>query len=207
MRSILALFFGVAAGIPVAQNFVPSASSPPDVKILKVAAIGTGCPVGHAQVTVDATRTIFDVAFDKYVVSVGPGSKIADGRKNCRVSIDLQFPQGYQMSIIESRFIGYASLAAGQTGTCRAAYTFSGDPSQEVVFQKNLASPYEDNYSLLAGVGVESWSRCGASTAILNVNSEIRIAPLSTPNKGTMTVDSFDGSVHIVFRTNWRTCK
>lgn len=207
MRSILALFFGVAAGIPVAQNFVPPASSGPDVKILNVTAIGSGCPAGHAQVTIDASRTIFDVAFDEYIVSAGPKVPPADTRRNCRVSIDLQFPQGYQMSIIETRFMGYASLAAGQTGTCRAAYTFSGDPSQEVVFQKNLASPYEDNYSLLAGVGVESWSRCGASTAILNVNSEIRITPLSTPNKGTMTVDSFDGSVHIVFRCNWRTCR
>ena len=93
-----------------------------------------------------------------------------------------------RLSIIETRFTGYASLAEGQTGTCRAGYTFSGDNSQEVVFQKNLAAPYEDNYNMLAGVGVTSWSPCGKKTAVLNVNSEIRIAPLTSPKKGIMTV-------------------
>lgn len=41
---------------------------------------------------------------------------------------------------------------------------------------------------MIAGVGVESYSRCGGTTAILNVNSEIRITPISTPYPGTMTV-------------------
>lgn len=95
-----------------------------------------------------------------------------------------------RFSVIETRFTGYASLAEGQTGTCRAGYTFSGDSSQEVVFQKNLLAPYEDNYNMIAGVGVESFSRCGVSTAILNVNSEIRITPISTPYPGAMTVRS-----------------
>lgn len=200
-----ALFVGLAAAIPVETLVVPSVAVS-DVKITDITAIGSGCPAGHAIVNVDATGTIFDVAFDQYIVSAGPGTGSGDSRKNCRMSISLQFPSGYQMSIIETRFQGYASLPAGQTGTCRAAYTFSGDTGQEVVFQKNLASPYEDNYNMLAGVGIESWSRCGGTTAILNVNSEIRITPLNTPSKGTMTVDSFDGSVHVIFRANWRNC-
>jgi hypothetical protein len=99
---------------------------------------------------------------------------------------------------------------------------------QEVVYQKSVASPYEDNYNMLAGVGIESWSRCGGSTAILNVNSEIRITPATSPNVGFMTVsgtvkmpgaepqcsrahilqqvDSFDGNVHVVFAAKWRSC-
>lgn len=105
------------------------------------------------------------------------------------------------MSIIETRFIGYASLSQGQTGTCRAGYTFSGDSSQEVVFQKNLVAPYEDNYSMLAGVGAQSWSKCGATTAVLNVNSEVRINPITSPRRGVMTVS---GPWKIV--TKWQTC-
>lgn len=105
------------------------------------------------------------------------------------------------MSIIETRFIGYASLSAGQTGTCRAGYTFSGDSSQEVVFQKNLVAPYEDNYSMLAGIGAQSYSKCGATTAVLNVNSEIRINPITSPRKGIMTVS---GPQKILLA--WKTC-
>ncbi|KAK5651895.1 hypothetical protein OQA88_11554 [Cercophora sp. LCS_1] len=198
-----ALLAGSAVAAPSNPLLVPQAPVPSadNVKILGITATGTGCPPGHAQVNVDATGTIFDVAFDSYVVSVGPGNLPADARKNCRVSINLQFPVGYQFSIIETRFQGYASLAAGQTGVCRAGYTFAGDSSQEVVFQKNLVSPYEDNYSMLAGVGVESFTQCGKNTAILNVNSEVRINPVTSPNKGLMTV-----SAPIKMKIEWRRC-
>jgi len=89
-----ALFIGTAAAAPALA--VPAAPAASDVKIIGVTAIGTGCPAGSAYVTLDATGTIFDVAFDSYVASVGPGNLPADARKNCRVSINLQFPQGYQ---------------------------------------------------------------------------------------------------------------
>lgn len=102
MRSIFALFFGVAAAIPVGQVLVPPAPSPSDVKIISVSAIGSGCPAGHAWVNIDATGTIFDVSFDQYAVSVGPGSTATDARKNCRVSINLQFPAGFQYVFLVS---------------------------------------------------------------------------------------------------------
>jgi len=212
MRLLLNLLLAGAAAAavitpPRSDTLGFTAPAPGEIKIINVTAIGSGCPVGHAYVNVDATGTIFDVAFDEYIVSAGPGTSVSDSRKNCRISINLQFPSGYQFSVIETRFTGYASLSEGQTGTCRAGYTFSGDNTQEVVFQKNILAPYEDNYNMLAGVGIESFSRCGGTTAILNVNSEIRITPISTPNRGTMTVDAFDGSIHVIFRTNWRVCR
>ncbi|KAG7288391.1 hypothetical protein NEMBOFW57_007923 [Staphylotrichum longicolle] len=185
MRFLSGLLCASAVSAAVIAAAPPA---PKDIKIVNVTAIGSGCPVGHAYVNVDATGTIFDVAFDEYIVTAGPGSSPSNSRKNCRISINLQFPAGYQFSVIETRFTGYASLSQGQTGTCRAGYTFAGDSSQEVVFQKNILAPYEDNYNMIAGVGVESFSRCGGSTAILNVNSEIRITPISTPYPGTMTV-------------------
>jgi len=106
-----------------------------------------------------------------------------------------------RLSIIETRFQGYASLATGQTGTCRAGYTFAGDNSQEVVFQKSIVAPHEDNYNMLAGVGIESFSKCGGTTAILNVNSEVRITPVTSPNKGLMTVSPPSKLV-----LKWRRC-
>lgn len=95
MRFITALFIGLATALP-AENLVAPSPAISDVKIRDITAIGSGCPVGHAFVNVDATGTIFDVAFDEYIVSVGPGTSPADSRKNCRISINLEFPQGFQ---------------------------------------------------------------------------------------------------------------
>ena len=91
-----ALFAGAAVAAPSPAIAVPTAPTAQDVKVLGISAIGSGCPVGHAYVTIDATGTIFDVAFDEYMASVGPGNVPADARKNCRISINLQFKEGLQ---------------------------------------------------------------------------------------------------------------
>jgi hypothetical protein len=55
--------------------------------------------------------------------------------------------------------------------------------------QKSIKGPVEANYEMNEAVEVISWSTCGDHTAILNVNSEIRIAPQSSKEKGMMTVN------------------
>jgi|SRR3569833_1155409 len=97
MRFLSALFFGLAAAVPL-ETLVPPipADAPSDVRIINITAIGSGCPAGHSYVNVDATRTIFDVAFDQYIVNAGPGTGNSDSRKNCRVSINLAFSSGWQ---------------------------------------------------------------------------------------------------------------
>lgn len=86
------VFLGLAAAAPL-EAAAPAAS---DVKIVGISAIGSGCPAGHAFATVDSTGTIFDVAFDQYIVEVGPTTSASDARKNCRVSLNIEFPQGLQ---------------------------------------------------------------------------------------------------------------
>jgi len=92
----LALFLGVATANPL----VAIAPRAQDVKIRSVSAVGSGCPLGHAYATIDASGTIFDVAFDDYIVQVGPGTSSSDARKNCRVTLNIEFPKG--MSYVTS---------------------------------------------------------------------------------------------------------
>jgi hypothetical protein len=99
MRLSALLLAGTAAAAVISPGKRALSATPPapsDIKIVNVTAIGSGCPAGHAYVNVDATRTIFDIAFDEYIVTAGPGSSASDSRKNCRISINLQFPSGYQ---------------------------------------------------------------------------------------------------------------
>ncbi|KEZ42281.1 hypothetical protein SAPIO_CDS6142 [Scedosporium apiospermum] len=195
------LFLGLAAAAPL-EAFAPL---PNEVKIVGISAIGSGCPVGHAFATVDSTGTIFDVAFDQYVVETGPNTSASDARKNCRVSLNIEFPQGLQFSVVDTTFSGYASLASGQTGTCRAAYSFSGGGGS-VAAQKTIRGPVDTNYEMNEKVDLITWSPCGDYTAILNVNSEVRITPTSSTSRGLMTVDSFDGRLHVQFAAYWRSC-
>ena len=94
MKSFVsALLFGFAAATPLVAERAVAVEG---VKVSRITAIGSGCPAGHAYVNVDSTGTIFDVAFDQYTVEVGPGTSASNNRKNCRISLTLDFPQGFQ---------------------------------------------------------------------------------------------------------------
>jgi len=95
LTAALVAWAGAAAALP-ALTVPVLAPQVNEVKIINITAIGSGCPAGHAVINIDATGTIFDIAFDQYTASVGPGNLPADARKNCRVSINLQFPAGFQ---------------------------------------------------------------------------------------------------------------
>jgi hypothetical protein len=96
MLLVSLLFAALVAALPYDILVPPSAADKVDVSIRNITAIGTGCPKGHSVVNLNPSGTVFDVGFDSFVVSVGPGSATSDSRKNCRMSLNLAFTSGYQ---------------------------------------------------------------------------------------------------------------
>ena len=93
--SVVALFLGLAAAAP---NVLETRQSdkPRNVKIHGVSLLGTGCPKGSGDVQITADRTVFEVTFSEYQVQTGPGTKAVDWRKNCKLTINMEFDQGFQ---------------------------------------------------------------------------------------------------------------
>jgi hypothetical protein len=60
------------------------------------------------------------------VASIGSGVAVTENRKNCQINLNLQYPAGFQYSILSTTFRGYASIAKGVTGLQQATYYFSG---------------------------------------------------------------------------------
>ncbi len=69
---------------------------PQKVQVLGVSLLGSGCPVGSADVQIDATKTLIEVTFSKYIIQTGPGTKASDWRQNCKLTLNLAFDQGFQ---------------------------------------------------------------------------------------------------------------
>jgi hypothetical protein len=68
----------------------------------------------------------FTLIFDEYVASIGPGVSITESRKNCQLDINLQYPSGFQYSVFNADYRGYAALDPNVTGTQQSTYYFSG---------------------------------------------------------------------------------
>lgn len=105
MKFLAALLpvFGLVAAVPT------NGPSPSSVKIRGVSLLGSGCPAGTADVQVDATGTLFEATFSTYEVQTGPGTKAIDWRKNCKLTLNMEFNSGYQYVYLTSMDPSYVA--------------------------------------------------------------------------------------------------
>lgn len=89
---VLAFFLGFVAAAPRASEL----AVPEKVKIRGVSLLGTGCPPGSADVQVDATGSLFEATFSAYQVETGPNTFASDWRKNCKLTLNMEFSSGFQ---------------------------------------------------------------------------------------------------------------
>jgi hypothetical protein len=144
------------------------------------------------------------------VASIGGGAKTTDNRKNCQLNINLQYPSGFQYSVLSTQFRGYAYLSsANVTGTQQATYYFSGSTAQAST-STNFKGPQDGDYLVSDDIPFSStiWSPCGQALP-LNINSQVRLTKPSadTGSTGQLTQDSADGKVQYIVGVQWQKCK
>jgi hypothetical protein len=100
--------------------------SPPSMRIRSFTHGGSGCPERSVGVNITADGFVF--SFDRFVASVGPSVEVAEKRKFCTLTVELDFPEGFSFSVADVDFRGFADLGAGIVGTQRASYYFAGFP-------------------------------------------------------------------------------
>jgi len=73
-----------------------TAAAPQNLRVVGASVLGSGCPYGTADVKADASNTVFDIRLSEYVVQSGPNTMAADWRKNCKLTLNLQYDSGFQ---------------------------------------------------------------------------------------------------------------
>ncbi|KAJ3495711.1 hypothetical protein NLG97_g3199 [Lecanicillium saksenae] len=205
LASILPLL-GLAQGAALATRQIqnPGSKDPQYVRVVGVSVLGSGCPKDTADVQIDATGTLFEVTFSEYEVQTGPDTHPADWRKNCKLTINMEFTAGFQFSIVDTDMYGYAEIPAKVKGQCMNTYSFTGGGSDHVDFKLPLNGPYSGNFDLHSNPGISSYSPCGGSTAILNMNTACAISPTNLP--ALIAVDHISGVLTVKFHLEWRPC-
>jgi hypothetical protein len=81
-----------------------------------------------------------------------------------------------RFSIIETSMTGFAQIPKKAKGYCDNTFSFTGQ-RDKIVYPLTLKGPYEGNFDLQTSPGISSWSPCGGSTAILNMNTQCNLSP------------------------------
>ena len=183
-------------------------SPPSGITVDVVTVNGSGCPAGTASVAPSTDGRSFRVSFSDFLAQSGPGAKPTDFRKNCQLSLRVNYPQGFTYGIAQADYRGFAHLVAGAKGTEKASYYFSGSPSTGATHP--FSGPLSDYWQATDKTEVASivYAPCGEQR-IFNVNTELRVsAGTSDISKTTsfMAMDSTDGSVKTTFHFAWKRC-
>ncbi|WP_250006913.1 DUF4360 domain-containing protein [Actinoplanes sp. M2I2] len=202
-----ATLFGALTAV-VAPATAASAAPPRQMVIDVIAANGSGCPKGTAQVTASRDRKAFTVTYSQFTAQVGPDSKAIDFRKNCQLALNVRVPQGYTYAISSTDYRGFAHLERGASGSQSANYYFQGE-RQNSRIRHNFAGPMDGDWQRTDKVAIRSLSfrPCGEQR-YLNVNTELRVnRGLSSSRKTSMlTMDSTDGTIDTVYHLAWKKC-
>jgi len=192
------IFFStLSVAAPIAddvENSFDDKPPPSQVTIRSVRWNGSGCPSNGVQTIINPDATIITLLFNNYTASVGQGISRAEARKNCQVSLDLQYPTGYQYSVADVTIRGYIDIDAGVTATVQSRYYFQGMAGgRDAISKYDINGPFHNSFSKSDGVPVESlvWSPCGA-VAAAQINNDIRLVANRQGAGGAATVDSLD---------------
>jgi len=186
-----------------------AADAPDRIQINSARYSGSGCKQGTVSTTISPDRTIITFGFDEFQATIG-GASQTDQQKNCQIHLDLAYPSGFQMSVLDATYHGYARLDAGVRANFISSYYFSQDASATAMTRSTIQGPEFVNgktYTKADSLTTQSmvWSPCGAS-GILNVNNRIALTSNVSGAKGEVTNDDATFKFTQTVRVNWRRC-
>lgn len=158
-----------------------------------------------------APRQVITFGFDNFQTYIGPGYDLTDKTKNCQLHLNLQYPGGFQFSVVDSTYHGYAQLDPGVTGTFYSTYYFSQSAGDTTTTQTSISGGgiWENGevYTKSDTVPTASYiySPCGAN-GILNINNRIALTSTDSTATGELTDD--DATVAFTQQINlaWKPC-
>lgn len=214
MRSVAFLLPALVAATPIAQVSSDGWADGPDPKQIQINSVsfsGNGCPQGSVSTSISPDKTVITFGFDRFQTYIGPGVSPAEKTKNCQLHLNLKYPGGFQFSVVESTYHGYAQLDKGVTGTFYSTYYFSQDASATTTTQTSISGggiwAQGQVYTKADKIPTASYiySPCGAS-GILNVNNRIALTSTNSSASGTVSDDDATVAFTQQVNLNWRTC-
>lgn len=204
LLALSALFMGASAS-PIAQT---STHPTTGTYIKSVTYAGTGCPAGSVAGTFSTNFDNINIAFDKYVATIGPHEPVANKRKNCQITFTIAYPAGWSYSITKTTYKGFVDLDNKVTARQQSEYWFQGHEENSLTYYDDWKGYISEDYTTIPDViGKEVWSPCKTTTSNLIVNTQIRLDNRYNPNgSGYISTDSLSHKVIHVLGCKWKRC-
>lgn len=212
MKLFSLLLPALAAAAPAINNAADT-PNPSEIQIISASWSGNGCPANSVTSTLSPDRTAITFGFDAFQTYIGPGIPVQERTKNCAIHLNLKYPGGFQFSLVEATYHGFAILDEGVTGSFLSSYFFSQDPDALSVTRTDL-----EGGGLWAGGQVYTkqdqvptasmiYSPCGAE-GMLNINNRISLRTDGKNPDASGSITDDDATIAFTQQLNiqWQKC-
>jgi hypothetical protein len=198
----------IATLFTITLSSIPAfADAPSYVRINNISYAGSGCPAGTVAENISADKKAFVLLFDSYIAEIGPGISVREARKNCQISIDLNYPRGWSFALMGLEYRGFANLDTGVEAVQRTSHYYAGQGGAanfSSTFRGPMSYDFQINDNLAATALL--WSPCNAQRA-LNINTQIRLDNSRNPRgSGLITVDRINTVMSHRYGLVWKRC-
>jgi hypothetical protein len=100
-------------------------AAPPSASINSITYNGSGCPAGSLAASLTRDNTQLSISYNDMVAVSGTSNR-GDKRKFCQFNVNLRYPPGWALTVVNNKFEGYISIDAGVTAEVVSSYYFSG---------------------------------------------------------------------------------
>jgi len=214
LGAVIAAVAGFSAPASAASSIdtgiVPPAHS---VSISGVIFGGTGCTKNDTSLAMSDDGQTMTLIHDAFVVEAGrivnPNGSVAfksNNRKNCAVSLQLNYPQGFSFVVAHATFRGFADIAKGATGIQTTTYNWAGH-TETAKGQSKQAGPFMNTYSYSDEVQDLAYSDCnGKSRLTYNAQVAVNAGTADRTLTSYMTLDTQEVNVSTEWNFSWKHC-
>ncbi|MFW7379939.1 MAG: DUF4360 domain-containing protein [Oligoflexus sp.] len=181
--------------------------NPNEIYIKRITYAGPGCRAGSVVGNISLDAKAFTLVFNEFIAEIGQNVAQGKNKTSCRVTLDIQIPNGWSYTLFDTTFRGYTYLDPGVQASINSGYYFQASPNRVARFNHQFNGYFDDNFSITNSIGIHEvvWSRCGRQRA-LNIDTNVELSNSGTSNSGLFTVDSLDGEFKQIFGIRWQRC-
>lgn len=195
------------ACIPLVLSAAPTAraqEAPDQVRVTDVGYRGSGCPADTLTWTLSPDARAFTVLFSDFTAEDGPEMPPSSRRKQCRITVELAYPPGWQYAIYRVDYRGAAYLDEGSWGRQQTRLHLRG--AGAVPAHMRIDGPYGGNYRVRSSIepNARAWSQC-RPTSTMTIDASVHVQARQG-RSALMAVDSVDGVVEQSYDIEWRRC-
>ncbi|KAH6672905.1 hypothetical protein B0J14DRAFT_654627 [Halenospora varia] len=77
----------------------------------------------------------------------------SDWRKNCKLTINMEFDSGFQFTILDTEMKGFREIPSAAEDECKNVFSFTGF-SGSTTYTLSLPGPSRGNFNLKSSPGI-----------------------------------------------------